>query len=281
MTYTRCIMGVVFCLTAAVVFGQAAADGPIITEFLPNQTGQLETEWIELYNPTPFPVDLSRFSIGDALGLRDISDTTISLIPGGYIVLADDVDKFLEYYIDFDGRVISPRGWQILNNSGGDIVRLADGGGMVIDSVCYESGFPDNRSWERYVSPEGVSYWGESFAASGSTPGEPNTYFYPRTATIELTVSPDPFSPDGDGFEDITTIRFNPPEAETFELIVYDISGRRVKTFFESDISIPGEIQWDGAGDDGRTLPVGIYVLYARTEGRTMTETKKTIVIAR
>jgi hypothetical protein len=263
------------------MFGRANGDGPIISEFLPNQTGLLETEWIELYNPMPFTVDLGQYSVGDALGLRKISDTAVPLAQDEFIILADDVSGFLEYYADFDGRVISPNGWQILNNSGGDIVRLADENNAIIDSVYYEFGFPDNRSWERYISSEGITYWGESFAPSGSTPGESNTYFYPRAATIELTVSPDPFSPDGDGFEDVTTIRYNPPEAETFELGIYDLSGRRVKTFFESDISIPGEILWNGSGDDGRTLPVGIYILYARTEGRTMVETKRTIVIAR
>jgi hypothetical protein len=268
-------------LTGAAAYGQITIIAPILSEFLPNQTGVLETEWIELYNPISSPVDLSRFSIGDALGLKDISDTTLLLDPGEYIVLADDAAKFLDYYIEFDGRVLSPNGWQILNNSGGDVVRLADTNDVIIDSVYYESGFADNRSWERYISADGVSYWGESFDPSGSTPGESNSYFYPRAASIELTVSPDPFSPDGDGFEDVTMIRYNPPEAETFELSVYDISGRRVKTFFESGLSIPGAVQWDGTGDNGRTLPVGIYILYARTEGRTMTETKKTIVIAR
>ncbi len=280
----KCLLilwSVILCLTGVTARGQLPPDGPIITEFLPNQTGLLETEWIELHNPTSFTVDLSRFAVGDALGLKDISDTIIPFYPGEYIVLADDVGRFLDYYDKFDGRITSPQGWQILNNSGGDVVRLADETGTVIDSVYYESGFPDNQSWERFISPDGMSYWGQSFDRSGSTPGRPNAYFFPRTATIELVVSPDPFTPDGNGFEDATTIRYNPPEAQTFDLAVYDMSGRRVKTFFESDKSIPGEIRWDGTGDDGRTLPIGIYILYARTEGRAMTETKKTIVIAR
>jgi len=55
-----------------------------------------------------------------------------------------------------------------------------------------------------------------------------------------------------------------------------------VKTFYDAGLSIPGDIVWDGRGDDGRTLPVGIYIIYARVEGgRESADIKKTVVIAR
>ncbi len=268
-------------VASGVALGQTGIGGPIITEFLPNQTGTLETEWIELYNPTAFTINLSRYRIGDALGIRHISDTGIMLYPDEYFILAQDVNRFRRYYTDFIGRATSPIGWQILNNSGGDIVRLVDETEAVVDSVSYDAGFPDNRSWERYIAPDGESYWGESFSPTGSTPGMRNTYFYPRASSIELTITPDPFSPDGDGFEDVTIISINPPDAKELELVIYDISGRRVKTFFESGMSIPASITWDGTGDNGRRLPVGPYIVYARVEGEVSMESKKTVVIAR
>lgn len=265
---------------ASLSLGQIYFNGPILSEFLPNQTGDLETEWIELYNPTDFDVDLQEYKIGDELGWRDISDTALILPPNGYIILAQDMGRFLEYYSDFDGIITSSDGWQILNNDG-DVVRLGDDFGHTIDSVVYDKGFTDNRSWERYIDAESGSFWGGSFDPAGSTPGFPNSYFYPRLGSIDLDISPDPFSPDGDGFEDVTTIKYNPPEAESFELAVYDISGRKVKTFLKNDVSIPGEITWDGRCDDGRRLPVGIYIVYARVKGETSMETKRTVVIAR
>lgn len=280
MMVYRVLIAVLLILMSSVAHAQAEFTGPIINEFVPNPVPDLETEWIELYNPTDQAVNLHLYQIGDAQTLRVISTGNLMLPAGGYIVLAQDVTRFLRYYTNFDGTVVSPVGWPILNNDG-DTIRLEYPTGIIGDTVIYDHGFADNRSWERYVDSEGRSYWGESFSPTGSTPGKPNTYFYPRIKTIDLEVTPDPFSPDGDGFEDETTIRFNPPEADRFELAIYDLSGRKVKTFFESSLALPGEIVWDGRGDDGRMLGVGIYVLYAQVEGGVSAKTKRTVVIAR
>jgi hypothetical protein len=280
MMMRRAWIAAVFVLLSSAALAQTSSTGPIINEFVPNQVDGLETEWIELYNPTGQAINLHSYRIGDTQTLRVISNTTRMLGPGEYIVLAQDVTRFLRYYADFSGTVISSVGWPILNNDG-DTIRLEYPTGIIGDTVVYDHGFADNRSWERYLDGEGRSYWGESFSPTGSTPGEPNTYFYPRIQTIDLDVTPDPFSPDGDGFEDQTTIKFNPPEADRFEMAVYDLSGRKVKTFFESGMSIPGEIVWDGRGDDGRMLGVGIYILYAHVEGGVTAKTKRTVVIAR
>ena len=260
---------------------QTSSNHPILSEFLCNPMGDLETEWIEIYNPTENAVNLTQYKIGDALGLRSISDTGLMLLSGEYIVLAEDPVRFLAFYDDFEGTVISPDGWQTLNNYGGEVVRLADNDDLIVDSIYYEDGFPDNRSRERYIDPSGKSYWGGSFAPEGSTPGKPNTYYYPRAGNIDLAVTPDPFSPDGDGFEDETTISYGMPDADRFDLMIYDIAGRKVRTLLESCGAIPGGIVWDGRGDDGRILPVGIYIIHARVEGGVTMEGKKTVVIAR
>lgn len=265
---------------ATALNGQGLFDNPLISEFVANPGGELETEWVELYNPTAFDIDLQYYRIGDELGWCNISDTVLLLAAYGYIVLAQDPARFMEFYTDFNGRVASPTGWQILNNSG-DVVRLGDLSETSFDSIIYTECFDDNRSWERYVDGEGDSHWGGSFDPSGSTPGRLNSYIFPRTKSIEIEISPDPFSPDGDGFEDVAVIKFNPPEATSFDLSIYDLSGRKVKSFLAGDASIPGEITWDGRDNSGKQLPVGIYIVYARTQGESEMEAKQTVVIAR
>lgn len=267
-------------LVSLLVCGQTLKGHPLIWEFLPNPTGDLECEWIELYNPTDQPIDISEYRIADKLAWHDLSDTSVYLPSGGYIVVAQDVSRFQEYYQNFAGLIISPDGWPTLNNDG-DVIRLGDKTSLVIDSVIYDKGFSDNRSWERYIDANDQSFWGGSFASSGSTPGEPNSYFYQLTTDIDISISPDPFSPDGDGFEDETVISYNFPESESFDLAIYDLSGHRLKTFFDDASAIPGERIWDGRGDDGRRLPVGIYIVLAKIRGDVTLETKRTVVIAR
>ena len=269
------------CILVSHSWGQIPPAQPIITEFLANPSGDLHTEWVEIYLPGGPTIDLSRYQIGDSWHFFDIEYVPIYLDSGEYIILVQDVFSFLDYYTKFNGRVVGTRGWPILNDNDSDAVRLANSFGTVIDSVFYEDVFDDNRSWERYINPGGQSYWGASFAASGSSPGQPNSYYYPRTNEIDLSINPDPFSPDGDGFEDETTISFDLPEAESFELSIYDISGRKVRNFYQAGLSYPGSIVWDGRDDDGRRLPVGIYIIYASVEGGSAGKVKKTVVIAR
>jgi hypothetical protein len=253
----------------------------MLSEFICNPRGGLETEWIEIYNPADFAVNLREYQVGDALGWRRISDSDIIVQPEQFVILAEDVERFFEYYNDFRGIAVSPVGWQTLNNSGGEVVRIGDQEGNTIDSFYYESGFANNRSWERYIDSDSISYWGGSFAAEGSTPGRPNAFRYPRVRGIDIHVCPDPFSPDGDGFEDETMIIYDIPNADNFEMAIYDIAGWKVKTLIESGACIPGEIRWDGRDDAGRKLPVGIYIIHARIDGDTSMESKKTVVLAR
>ncbi|MCP4566345.1 MAG: hypothetical protein GY841_02060 [FCB group bacterium] len=281
MITQRCLVLLLLTTATSLCSAQIVSDPPIISEFLPDPSGKLETEWIELYNPHSDTVHLHAFQIGDSWRFYGISDTILFLPPYEYIILTWEVDRFFEYYNDFDGRITSPsEGWPTLNNDG-DVVRLADWGDRIVDSAVYETVFGDNRSWEVFINANDESIWGGSFSTDGSSPGELNSFFSPRISSIDLDITPDPFSPNGDGFEDFATISFNPPEAESLELVVYDISGRKLKTFREGATAIPGEIVWDGRDDSGRYLPVGIYIVYASVEGGVSMSVKKTVVIAR
>ncbi|MEE9443400.1 MAG: hypothetical protein V3V99_12115 [candidate division Zixibacteria bacterium] len=270
-------------LSVLLITSISAQDSPEeirINEFLPNPSGDLESEWIELYYAADSAIDLSNYYIGDALGWEKISDTSM-IIPGpAFIIMTQDKASFLDYYFGFEGVVIEPPGWKALNNSGGDKIRLGFIDTLAFDSFYYEKVFTDNRSWERYLDVHGVSFWGQSYDPTGSSPGRANNFNPFRPDGIQLRVSPDPFSPNGDGFEDIAVISYDMPPGNSFDLFIYDISGRKLKTIFESSQIIPGEIEWDGTDDYNQTLAVGIYILYARVNGDEDFDFKRTVVIA-
>lgn len=273
-----------YCMIGALLISSASAqnhrDIIRINEFLPNPSGNLESEWIELYCGSDSTIDLSDYHIGDAIGWENISDTSIMISSPVFIILAQDKASFLDYYFDFVGVVVEPPGWKALNNSGGDIVRLGYFDTLAFDSFYYEKVFPDNRSWERYVDGLGVSFWGKSFDYSGSSLGRENNFNPFRPDDIKIAVSPDPFSPNCDGFEDISIISYDIPPGSSFDLFIYDLSGRKLKTLHESSETIPGEIEWDGTDDNNKVLDIGIYILYARVNGEDDYEQKRTIVIA-
>jgi hypothetical protein len=87
-----------------------------------------------------------------------------------------------------------------------------------------------------------------------------------------ITISPNPFSPNGDGLYDETAISFFLTEEATITVEVYNIDGNRknvlVQTFpfSGSDLTdpvprrVPGLI-WDGTDFSGQPVPYGIYVL--------------------
>jgi hypothetical protein len=268
------IAGVVIMILTIPSGAAQLSNGLIISEFLPDPTGGLESEWIEIVNLSAETIDLSRIKIGDRLSLQAISDLALDLPAGEYCILVQDAARFREFYPSIGCAIVQPSKWPILNNDG-DIVRLADFTGAVFDSVVYAAGFSGNRSWERYISGSGESFWGESYAPTGSTPCDRNRFVYPRPK------GPDPLSPDGDGFEDETILRYDTPDAESFDLSVYDIAGRQVRKFISAGPAIPGEIIWDGRDDAGRKLPLGIYIIYARASGGRSIDCKKTVVIAR
>jgi hypothetical protein len=261
-------------------WAKSGAAGPLISEFLADPTAAVGSEWMEIYNPDVVTHDLSRFRVGDRLDLHPISDTALPIPPQGYMIIAEDDLSFRQYYPLVTCPVVSPADWAILNNDG-DCIRIADNTGLVYDSVPYARTHDDNRSWERFIDLQGQSYWGESFSPTGSTPGAKNLFVFPRARAIALAVSPDPFSPDGDGFEDRTTIRYDLPEGDRFDLVIYDLSGQAVRHLCDEAPSFPGEITWDGRADDGRRLEVGIYVIFGRISGERAASAKTTVVIAR
>ncbi len=245
----------------------------ILSEFLPDPESPLGTEWVELKNRSNLDIDIGSWYLGDEVSLNPIAPDTLSITPYEYLVLCRDSIAFVDYYGVPDYRLVELSGWPSLNNNG-DLIRLVDNYGIVADSIRYDSGYGGNITWARGEATGYTDRWGRSPEAGG-TPGAENEVLFPaQSNAIEVTVDPDPFSPRFDGR---VLIEFDLPLG-AMTLKVYDVKGRAVKTFYENFASYQGAIQWDGTDDNGRLLPVGIYILYVEVDG--FGSYKRTIVIA-
>jgi len=72
---------------------------------------------------------------------------------------------------------------------------------------------------------------------------------------------PDPFSPNGDGINDETFIKFKANKPVIATLIIRDIIGKRIKTLFQNQ-EFFGDVtfKWDGKDKDGNNVKAGIYI---------------------
>jgi Lamin Tail Domain len=250
-----------------------------INEFLPNPQGDLMSEWVELKNISLLPVDLSGWRLGDELGFGevDISNGATAIIqPGEYLLLAHLPQEVASFY-----RLTSvPPGvnsWRTLNN-GGDVVRLQDPFGFAADSVVYEMVFGENVSWSRSEEPKSLGLWGRS-ALGGGTPNDSNTTLLGANASgLAVSVEPNPFSPDGDGFSETTRIDIVAPDGGNMSVTIYDIEGREIRRLFDG-APFSGGITWDGTSDSGQRVTIGIYIIYVEIENSA--SVKKTVVVAR
>ncbi len=154
----------------------------VINEFMadPNPSQGLPTrEFVEVYNKTGFPIDLSRWKLADASGPATIEADTV-LPAKEYGIICDESAK--TRFSNF-GIVFPVSGLPSLNN-GGDVIILTNEAGDTINQVNYDdTWYGDNGKsdggWtlERInlLSPcKGSVNWGASKNPQGGTPGRKN-----------------------------------------------------------------------------------------------------------
>lgn len=249
-----------------------------INEFLANPTSGVGSEWVEIKNTSSVAIDVKGWQIGDALAVHTISDSSYIVYPGEYLVAAQDSAVFRNYYSTFNGLLLETDGWSALNNSG-DQIRLYDNFDFRSDSLEYAATFSDNFTWALAESGFNAGVWGRSLD-TGGTPGAVNQVVFTSLGSdVTLEITPEHFSPDGDGFEETVTILLEAPEAISYTLKIFDRAGREVKRILDEENYLSPSYTWDGRNDSGQRLPIGIYIVIFEASG--IQEVRKTVVIAR
>ncbi|MFQ5798715.1 MAG: lamin tail domain-containing protein [Bacteroidota bacterium] len=240
-------------------------------------------EYVEIFNRSSYDISLQGWTVSDRPNLKGnvnlfpLSSSVLFLPSGGYAVLASDSSLFASFpelremtgieLVLFSGSGLS------LNNDG-DAIILKDSGGYTIDSVSYLPQWHNpevidgtGRALER-IYPEAGSNnsrnWSTSADRRGGTPGQQNSIFASFTLSdTRVSFSPNPFSPDGDGFEDFTVMHYNLPlTAATVRVKIYDSVGRVVRILSHGEPSgSQGDLIWDGLDDDRQRLRMGIYIV--------------------
>jgi len=264
-------------------------------------------EWIELYNNSLLPIDLTDWSLKAADGTPAISLNGI--IPAkGYFLLErtnDETIKDLEADQIYTGA---------LENAGEDL-QLRDASDNLIDSVPCETngdwfaGENDGRYTMERTDPgspgttknnwhtnNGITRNGtdaDDNPINGTPKAENSKEFWsqpeeePTTKTIE--VSDSPFFPYSDisGRPTEGKIKYNVPDGSRITLRIFDVRGRLVRVLIDQEVDSDGEgsVTWDGTDDSGDTIvPIGIYICHIEALNENtgkVTKGTDTIVVGR
>ena len=169
----------------------------LINEIMADPTppqGLPAVEWLELFNRSSAPVELSSLRLKDATGTF-FPLPAFSLSPGALVTLTANAN-ISQLQSVISGAVLGiPVSSTFLNNDG-DELTLADSSGTVIDRISYSASWHTSTikrdggwSLER-INPGlpclGASNWNSCNALAGGTPGAPNSL---------LSLTPDDIAP--------------------------------------------------------------------------------------
>ncbi len=237
-------------------------------------------EFIEIVNASSTPVSVDGCFIADrrtgASTMRrwPVADRSCVVAGGAMHVVAGDSSVGPSARLTEElCTTVSTSGLGL--NNDGDTVLLYSADSVLIDSVSYASAWhsaavddPAGRSLERYdphLASGDPRNWGTCVDPSGGTPGRANSIRVTAPASdASLVCAPDPFSPDADGRDDVTVLRYRlPVRSSLIRVRIYDIRGRRVRELVNAaPAAMTGEVVWDGMGDGREPLRIGIYIVH-------------------
>jgi hypothetical protein len=223
-------------------------------------------EWIELWNHSNDPV-----SIKDLI-LVDQKDTTVLpyaiLSSGEFLILCETMDGH-SFFQSLGIHSVQVKKWLTLNNDEDHLKVIYQNG--TIDSMRYnlkERGLvlKKGTSLERVdIRRDGFDIWnwGWSTDQSGHTAGKKNSLFFQdKVSDQEVDFSPNPFSPDNDGFEDVCFFTFSFPfPLMDLDIYIFSLDGYLQKTFHFKNIPGNYVLAYDGSGKNGAKLYIGAYIV--------------------
>jgi hypothetical protein len=243
-------------------------------------------DFVEIYNRSTKIINLEDLRLGAVrqtipnppdTTLRDIISSTKLIMPGTYMLLTVSSAMVTNFYFSpSTDNFVEMAQFPVYPNESGTAI-LVSKAGQVIDAFSYHEKmhFP-LLNYVKGVSLERISVdrpsadvnnWHSAAETAGfATPGYQNSVFVKdETSEGELTVDPEIFSPDGDGRDDVTSIRYSFEEAGyTLNIQIFNASGQKVRHLVKSTlVSQEGAVSWDGLDESGRKVPTGIYVVYA------------------
>jgi hypothetical protein len=260
------------------------ANDVVINELLfnPKVNG---VDYVELYNRSDKIIDLADLYIGEGSATGTIIDDSVRitqdgylLFPGEYVLLSENGGTVKSQYYSENPKWFLDMEDLPSMNSDADVVVIADVAGTEIDKVSYT----DDMHFALLNDPKGVSLeridferpstdatnWNSAAANVGfGTPAYRNSQYLQTQSTGSFSVSPEVFSPDNDGYNDVVTINYTTSEPGLAgNVTIYDSRGVFVRYLVKNEnLATSGSYSWNGINAQNEKAPMGIYIIYFET----------------
>jgi len=200
------------------------------------------------------------------------------LYPGEFTVLTKEANNIKTEYINAkQDRMLQMATLPTYNNSDGHVylinnlnttvdnfkydekmhfALLNDVKGVSLERIDYNRLSSDKTNW--HSAAEDVGY---------ATPGYENSQFQKAEINDEITISPETFSPDNDGIDDVVNISYQFAEGGyVANIVIYDSKGRLTKNLLLNELlGTSGTFSWDGINENNEKSAIGIYIIYIET----------------
>lgn len=266
--------------TAEVVLPHAGQKGDlIINEILFNPLSG-GTDFVEIYNNSDKNIDLLNWQLAnisdEAIDNQKLVTSHFLLKPQEYVVLTTDSTNIKENYTNsIEGRFIRMSSMPSYSDDEGTVILLLPNN-TVSDSVPYDDNFQfallketDGVSLERIdfnrESTDETNWHSAAEAEGFGTPTISNSqYALTEVSSVELTITPELFSPDNDGFEDVLTISYKMEAAGYVgNITIFDVNGRTTRQLMQNELlGVDGSISWDGLTNKREKARIGAYIIY-------------------
>jgi len=276
----------------------------VINEILSNEKDGA-SDFVELYNRSTKIIDLATLQLSQfdtsmnvPINADFIAPDGYLFFPGEYLVLTDDVAGVNGFYSTTNPTgFLEMSSFPSLNNDDGTVALSRISDNLFIDKMVYTTALHfallndlDGVSLERinYDRPSNdKTNWNSASSNVGfATPAYRNSQYSPLVDTQlgTISISPEVFSPDGDGFDDVVNFgyAFDTP-GFTGTLSIYDSNGRLVKYVGRGLLlGTSGQYSWNGINEQGEKAQLGIYifVMDAFTLDGKISKIKKPFVLA-
>lgn len=269
-----------------ITFALPSAPAPgnvVINEILfnPRPNG---VDFVELVNRSDKYIDLKNWQLANTAGdtisnFRAITTANYVLAPGQYVVLTSNPENIkTNYPAAREQAFLRMSSLPSYPDNAGTVVVLQPDGNIA-DRFSYSSDMHfallDDLNG---VSLERIRLDGQTIASNFhsaattifATPGYKNSQSRDGVAVRQaFSVEPQVFSPNGDGYEDFTTINYSTDQTGlTANITVFDSNGREVRKLVRNEmLASNGFFRWDGLKQDGSKAGIGYYIFYIELFG--------------